>query len=98
MQPQNDQPKPDWFESSRLIPAVVLIGIGALFFLNNMHIFPAHEVLKYWPGILVAVGVMLLVDSKEQSAKTVGGIFAGVGALLLARNVWFIDVGWNQLW
>ncbi len=81
-----------------MIPAIVLIGVGALFFLNNLHIFPVHEVLRYWPGILVAVGIMLLVDSKDPSGRTVGGVFTGVGALLLARNLWFIDLTWNQVW
>src|ERR1035438_2882624 len=98
MQPENQEHKSDWHETGRLVPAIVLIGVGALFFLNNMHILPVRDVLRYWPGILLAVGIMLLVDSKESSGRVAGGVFAGVGAFLLARNLWFIDLTWNQLW
>jgi predicted membrane protein len=98
MQPQNQEHKSDWHESGRMIPAIVLIGVGALFLLNNLHIFPAREVLRYWPAILVAVGLLLLVDSKDPSGRTVGAVFAGAGALLLARNLWFLYFTWNELW
>ncbi len=81
-----------------MIPAIVLIAVGALFFLNNLHILPVREILRYWPGILVAVGIMLLVDSAETFGKSVGGVFVAVGALLLARNLGFLVITWNQVW
>ncbi len=81
-----------------MVPAIVLIGVGTLFFLNNLHILPVREVLRYWPGILVAVGIMLLVDSAETFGKAIGGAFVAVGALLLARNLGFLEITWNQVW
>lgn len=81
-----------------MIPAVVLIAVGGLFLLNNTHILPIRDILRFWPGILVAVGIMLLVDSQDTSAKTVGGVFVGIGSFLLARNLGFIDWTWNQVW
>ena len=81
-----------------MIPAIVLIAVGAIFFLNNLNILPVREILRYWPGILVAVGIMLLVDSAESCGKTIGGVLAGVGALLLARNLGFLVITWNQVW
>ncbi len=81
-----------------MVPAIVLIAVGALFFLNNLHILPVREILRYWPGILVAVGIMLLVDSAETFGKSVGGVFVAVGALLLARNLGFLVITWNQVW
>lgn len=81
-----------------MVPAIVLIAVGALFFLNNLHILPVREVLRYWPGILVAVGILLLVDSAETFGKSMGGAFVAVGALLLARNLGFLEITWNQVW
>jgi predicted membrane protein len=98
MQPENQEHRSDWNGVERMVPAIVLIAVGALFFLNNLHILPVREVLRYWPGILVAVGIMLLVDSTETFGKAVGGAFVGVGALLLARNLGFVVVTWNQVW
>jgi hypothetical protein len=91
MQPENQDQRSDWNGVERMVPAIVFIGVGTLFFLNNLHILPVREVLRYWPGILVAVGIMLLVDSAESFGKAIGGAFVGVGALLLARNLGFLD-------
>lgn len=98
MQPENQEHRSDWYGSERMVPAIVLIAVGALFFLNNLHILPIRDILRYWPGILVAVGIMLLVDSTESSGRTLGGAFVGGGALLLARNLGFIELTWNQVW
>ncbi|SPE34675.1 putative transmembrane protein [Candidatus Sulfopaludibacter sp. SbA3] len=81
-----------------MVPALILIAIGALFFLNNLHILPVRDLLHYWPAILVAVGIMLLVDSKDSSGQVAGGVFAGVGAFLLARNLWFPEIAWHEMW
>src|SRR5579863_1681298 len=97
MQPENHQNKSDW-NTERMVPAIVLIAVGALFFLNNLHILPVREILRYWPGVLVAVGIMLLVDSAESAGRTIGGVFVGAGGLLLARNLGYLDLTWNQVW
>lgn len=39
---------------------VILIGIGVLFLLDNLGLLPLVEVLRYWPLILIAIGVYLL--------------------------------------
>lgn len=98
MQPQNQERKSDWDGAERLVPAIVLIAVGALFFLNNLHILPIREIMRFWPGILVAVGITLLVDSTQSSGRITGGIFVGVGSILLARNLGYIYLTWNQIW
>ncbi len=98
MQPENQDRKSDWNSVERMVPAIVLIAVGGLFFLNNMQILPVRDILRYWPGILVAVGIMLLVDSVETAGKAVGGVLTGAGALLLARNLGYIELTWNQVW
>ncbi len=88
----------EWGSTERMVPAIVLIAIGAIFFLNNLHILPVREVFRYWPGALVAFGITLLVDSKEACARTFGAALVGGGGLLLARNLGYIDLTWNQVW
>ena len=98
MTPQDQEHKSEWSGIERLVPAIVLIAVGTIFFLSNMHFLPIREVLRYWPAILVAVGIMLLVDSKERSSHVAGGVFTAVGAFLLARNLGFIDISWREGW
>lgn len=39
---------------------VILIAIGVLFLLDNLGLLPLGEVLRYWPLILIGIGVYLL--------------------------------------
>jgi len=75
-----------------------LIGVGVLFFLNNLNIVPVHDVIRYWPAIFIAVGIVQLVDSAYAAGRVVGAIFVGVGAILLARNLGYLDVPIHDLW
>jgi hypothetical protein len=84
--------------AERLVPAIVLIGIGALFLLNNLHIVYAREILRYWPAIVIAVGIVKLVDSSDTSGRAAGGVIVGVGAILMARSLGYLDVSIGELW
>jgi hypothetical protein len=59
-QPYGPQPGPD--SPRRWIPAIVLIGIGVMFLLDNLKILSVYEVLKFWPVMLIALGLYLLID------------------------------------
>jgi len=72
--------------NSGLVPGLILVGIGALFFLNNLHIIYIREWLAYWPVILIAVGVVKLVDSTFTGGRVAGGVLLGLGAIFLAHR------------
>src|SRR5438552_1714355 len=84
--------------AERLVPALVLIGIGSLFLLNNLHLVYFREVFAYWPAILIAFGIVKLVDSTYQGGRVLGGIIMTAGGLLLARNLGFLDIAMRDLW
>lgn len=84
--------------AERMVPAIVLIGIGALFLLNNLHIIYAREVLRYWPAIIIAVGVVKLVDSSDGSGRAGGAVLVGVGAIFMARSLGYLSVSIGELW
>jgi predicted membrane protein len=80
------------------IPGMILVLIGALFFLNNLHIFRMRELFRYWPAILIAFGIVKLVDSKYSSGRVFGGVVAGIGAVFLARTLGFLTIGMREIW
>jgi hypothetical protein len=88
----------DLGSAERLVPALVLIAIGALFLLNNLHIVYAHEIFRYWPAILIAVGIVKVVDSNENSGRAAGGVLIFVGGVFLARSFGYLDVSVWDLW
>ncbi len=57
--------------------AVVLIGLGVLLLLNTTDIIPLERVLRYWPVLLILLGVYMLyvrlTGLSEQSGGTAPG-------------------------
>lgn len=84
--------------AERLVPAIVLIAVGAIFLLHNLHLVYAQELFRYWPAILIAVGIVKLVDSQETGGRVGGGVLVGVGAVLLAQSLGFLDIRFWDLW
>jgi TM2 domain-containing membrane protein YozV len=62
---QLGQPAPEWFglgdiKMNAPIGAALLIGLGALFLLDNLGIPVFHHIGRYWPVLLIVIGVILL--------------------------------------
>ena len=62
---QLGQPAPEWFGLGDLkwnapIGAALLIGLGALFLLDNLGIPVFRHIGKFWPVLLIVVGFLLL--------------------------------------
>jgi predicted membrane protein len=78
-----------------MIPGIILVGIGALFLLGNLHIVRIHDWFDYWPVILIAIGLVQLVDANHSGGRVTGAVLLGLGALFLADNLGYI---WFSLW
>jgi hypothetical protein len=98
MQPTDNQPNHGWENGHRLIPAIIVIGIGVLFLLNNLNILYFSEWSRYWPVILIAIGLVKLVDANSPGGHVAGAILVGVGAILLGQTLGFLNVRMHDLW
>jgi hypothetical protein len=81
-----------------VIPGIIFVGIGALFLLNNLQIFPLHDLWRYWPAILIAVGMLKLVDSNYTQGRVFGGVLVGAGVVALAHTLGYITIRKQDLW
>ena len=59
------QPVPEWFGLGDMrlnapIGAALLIGLGAMFLLDNLGLPVFHHLGKFWPVLLIVIGVILL--------------------------------------
>lgn len=81
-----------------LTPGLILVGIGALFLLGNLGLVHVSTWLAYWPVILIALGMVKLVDSVTPAGRVLGGILLGVGGLILAGNLGFLQFRVEDLW
>jgi hypothetical protein len=62
---QLGQPTPEWFGLNEMkmdapMGAVVLIGLGVLFLLDNLGLPIFSQIGKFWPVLLIVVGLILL--------------------------------------
>lgn len=79
-----------------MVPGLVLVAIGALFLLDNLHIVHVSTWFAYWPVILIAIGLVKLVDSTHTGGRIAGGVLMGVGGLFLADNLGYLSI--DQMW
>lgn len=95
---QDSQETQSWGSTQRFTPAVILIAVGAIFLLDNLHILPVHDVTDYWPVALMIVGAFKLADARTQKGQTVGGVLLVGGGIVLAANLGLIPVNADDLW
>jgi hypothetical protein len=43
------------------VGAIILIGLGVLFLLDEMGVLHFHRIWTFWPLILIAIGVRILM-------------------------------------
>jgi predicted membrane protein len=97
MQPNDSRPYRNW-DSGRLTPAIVLIGIGILFLLGNLHLIPSIDWFDYWPVILIVIGALKLADAGRGGNLTGGAILLGIGAAFMASNLGYLPFPVWDLW
>jgi hypothetical protein len=82
----------------RLWFGLVLLVLGVLWTLDNMRFVDAGEILDWWPLVLVALGVTKLVGWGGRVRPFAGAIWILLGGLLLAHNLRYLPVGFDELW
>jgi predicted membrane protein len=87
---------------TRLSPQLVLglcaIGFGILLTLDNLHIMDMDDVWRFWPAILIVVGILQVLWAGSASGLGTGVILAGAGSLLLLGNLHYIRFSLAEFW
>src|SRR5207253_2411462 len=98
MQPHDNLHSSRWQSCPRLLPALIIIAVGVLFLLGNLNVLDARYWMRYWPAILIAIGLVKLVDSSHAGGRVTGGVLMGVGALVLLKTLGLYDLSMHDLW
>jgi predicted membrane protein len=77
------------------LPGAILILIGTLVLLDHMNVIHGERIWKYWPVLLIIVGIAKIVNE----GKRVGGVVLTLlGAFLLAEHLGYTTLTWGTVW
>lgn len=72
--------------TARLVIGLLVIALGVLFALDNLNLFEAEPVLRFWPVLLIAVGLWKIAQPTSRGGGLTGYLILGLGLVLLANR------------
>ena len=74
---------------------IILIVLGTLFLLGHMGYVDTGRLWKFWPLIIVVVGLVKFIKERSHVG---GAITVVVGVLLLLNQFGYLQLSWGSLW
>lgn len=84
--------------SARVIFGIVLITLGTLWTLDSFGVLDASAVLRWWPLVLVVLGVQRLTGIAHRKSPVWGGILTIGGLLMLGDNIGWLHITSGAIW
>ncbi len=79
----------------KLVAGIFFAALGILMTLDNLDLLVAYRFLRYWPVVLIAIGLLKLT---ERADRLMGVISLAAGTVLLASNTHWIRFPISALW
>jgi predicted membrane protein len=80
----------------RLLLGLTIMAAGILLALDNLGLVDAGSFFRFWPVLLIAVGVVKLTTAAPGSRPQGGVFWIILGAVLLTFNLGYLN--WPRLW
>ncbi len=81
-----------------MITGLIIVVVGVALLLAQLGILNMHAIWRFWPMILVLVGISKFFEATAISQRVWGGMLVVIGALLTAHYFGYIRYGIDQLW
>lgn len=81
--------------SIKLVFGIFFAVVGVLLTLDNLRILSGHQYLKYWPAVLIVIGLLKLGDA---SARGLSIALIAAGSLLLIWTTRWVRFSLFDLW
>lgn len=82
----------------RLVLGLAAIVIGVLLALENFGLYDAWRVIRYWPVVLVVLGLYRLIRAPRHGGAAGGALIATLGAWLLLDLHGITVFRWELFW
>jgi hypothetical protein len=81
----------------RLILGLFLMAFGLLITLGNLNLIDAGDYLRFWPVVLIAIGLQKLA-APGGGARWGAWLWIGIGCWLLANALGMVSVDFWRMW
>lgn len=83
---------------AQVVIGLMVVVVGVLFTLDNLEVLDARDYLRFWPGGLVAVGLLKLWHARRDGHGWLSGfLFVAIGSWMLLEKVIYITINARQL-
>ena len=82
----------------RVVFGVLIILVGALALLDNLHVFDARQVIHFWPMAFVVFGALKISQARDAGGYIVGGALIAAGTAITLQNMGIINFRWRDWW
>jgi predicted membrane protein len=72
---------------SGMVAGALIVAVGLIILLDNLGIVRVHDVWRFWPVILIGVGLSRILESRGPGGQVWGGLMVLVGAAFLLDNL-----------
>jgi predicted membrane protein len=94
---RHDRACVDW-GGPRLVLGLCIMAVGAVFTLENLGLITSRQFIRYWPVLLIAVGVAKALRPGKRGWRGEGLLWLTAGTVLLLRTFGVITVSLWKLW
>ncbi|WP_432383423.1 LiaI-LiaF-like domain-containing protein [Duganella sp. P38] len=84
--------------ATQMIIGLFVIGLGMLFLLDNLGWLDLDLRIHVVPTVLIAVGILKVMQTRTQSGTVVGGALILAGAVIMLKSLGFLYIDWRVLW
>ena len=81
-----------------LVAGIAIISIGVILLLDEFDVYPAYVALRFWPVVLVVVGLVKALTGNDRGERVFGGILILGGTILQLNSMGITHITWNQAW
>ena len=81
-----------------LVAGGILILLGLVYALDSFGVLYAGDILRYWPLILIGVGITRIAQARFPSHRVAGFILIGLGSIFLLRTLHIFFYRGRDVW
>jgi len=79
--------------TAQVVFGLFIVVLGVLFTLDNLDLLDARDYLRFWPSVLIVVGLLKLYHARRIGQGLVSGlIFIGIGTWMLLNGILYFTV------